>query len=93
MTVTVSLKLDEDTHRVKAFIYQDAPEFRSHGDYIDLAQHEALELLNRLGLSPHDSQGFLEQVLSVPQSIQRRQFELSAAQEAQVRQQFFSGAW
>ncbi len=93
ITVTVSLMRDEDNNRVKAFIYQDSPEFRDHGDYTVLQQHEVLELLNRLGLSQQGAENLLEQVLQEPPTVRRRQFQLSPERETQVRGQFFPGPW
>jgi hypothetical protein len=93
ITVTVSLRRDEDNNRVKAFIYQDAPEFRDYGDYADLAQHEVLELLDRLGLNQQESASLLGLVLQEPPSVRRRQFQLSPEQETKVRGQFFPSSW
>lgn len=92
MTVTVAFRRDED-NRVKTFVYQDSPEFRDYGDYADLEHHEVLELLNRLALNQQDSERLLELVLQRPATVQRRQFNLTAAQETQLRQQFFPGRW
>jgi len=91
MTVTVSFWRDQDD-RVKTFIYQDSPQFRNDGAYADLAHHEVLELLSRLGLSQQDSEQLLQLVLQQPPTVRRRQFNLSPDQEAQVRQ-FFPGPW
>ncbi len=92
MTVTVVFRRDEN-NRVNTFIYQDSPEFRNYGDYADLAPHEVLELLTRLGTNQQASEHILELVLQQRPTFQRRQFHLSVAQEAQVRQQFFPGQW
>lgn len=92
MTVTVVFRPDEN-NRVNTFIYQDYPEFRNYGDYADLAHHEVLELLNRLGANQQVSENIPELILEQPPTFQRRQFQLRVAQEAQVRQQFFPGHW
>ncbi len=93
MTVTVSfLVLPGDIKRVKTFIFQDAPEFRTVGDHVDLALHEVLEFLNRVGVSEQDSQRILELVLEEPVTVQRKRFDLNTAQEAQARH-FLPGNW
>jgi hypothetical protein len=92
MTVTVVFRRDEN-NRVNTFIYQDAPEFRNYGDCADLAHHELLELLARLGANQQASQNILELVLQGPPTVQRRRCQLSEAQAAKVRQQFFPGPW
>jgi hypothetical protein len=65
----------------------------AEGDHADLADHEVLELLSRLGLNPQQSEGLLESVLQQPPTVRRRQFELNQEREAQVREQFFPGEW
>lgn len=92
MVVTVTFIRDDDG-RVDTFIYQDHPEHRDDGDKANLAPHEALELLNRLGLTQPISENLLELVLSQPTRVRRRQFELDAQHEIQLRQQFFPGPW
>jgi hypothetical protein len=93
VTVTVSfLVLPGEIKQVRTFIFQDAPEFRTVGDHVDLPLHEVLEFLNRIGASEQDSQRILELVLQVPVTVQRKRFDLNAAQEAEARR-FFSGNW
>jgi len=75
------------------FIYQNSPEFRDYGDYADLEHHETLEFLNCLGLNQEDSSDLLAVVLKQPPIAQRRQFQLTSQQEAEIRQRFFSGPW
>jgi hypothetical protein len=92
MTVTVSFwALHDEANRVRTFIYQDAPEFRTDGEFADFPPYEVLELLHRLGASDRHSQNVLELVLWQP-GVQRRQFILNVAQEAQARL-FLSGNW
>ena len=93
MTVTVSfLVLPGDVKRVRTFIFQDAPEFRTVGDHVDLALHEVLEFLSRIGASEKDSKRILEVVLQEPVTVQRRRFDLNTAQEAGARH-FLPGNW
>jgi hypothetical protein len=93
VTVTVSfLALPGDIKRVRIFIFQDAPEFKTVGDHVDFPLHEVLEFLSRIGVNEKDSQRILELVLHEPVTVQRKRFDLNAAQEAGARH-FFPGNW
>jgi hypothetical protein len=92
VTVTVTfLALHDEANRVRTFIFQDAPEFRTDGGHDDLHLHEVLELLRRLGASDQDSQNILELVLGQP-NVQRRQFLVDTAQVVQAKQ-YLPGDW
>jgi hypothetical protein len=94
MLVGVQFFRDEaNDDRVTTTIVQDGPERKPSGDFAYLAQHEVLELLNHLGLSPEQSQNFLELVLQQPPRVRRQQFELNQERETQIRVQFFPGEW
>jgi len=93
MTVTISfLVLPGDVKRVRTVIFEDAPEFKTEGDHADLALHEVLEFLSRIGVSAQDSERILEQVLHEPVTVRRKRFELNAAQVAESRR-FLPGNW
>jgi hypothetical protein len=92
MTVTLTfLAMHDGSNRMRTFIFQDAPEFRTEGGHDDLHHHEVLELLRRLGDGEENSRTTLELILRQP-TVQRRQFRLDAAQEVQARE-FLPGNW
>ena len=88
-TVNISFRREGDL--VHTFIYLDFPEYRDYGDYVALANHMVLELLNCLGLNDDAGQQYLQQMLE--QKTVRRRFSLSPEQESQLREKFFTSHW
>ena len=87
ITITISLwNLQDSNGEIRVFGFQDAPEFRTTGGLIDLPLHEALEFLERAGLSQEKAQQLLEEVLRQPARVHRRRFDLSPVQLERLRE-------
>lgn len=90
--ITVAFHALNNEDRIRVFISQDAHEPRTQGNPADLERHEVLQLLSMLGVNQQDSENILGLILRPP-AVETRQFDLTAAQEAEVRSFFHPGTW